>query len=264
MLHSIQEADKIIRTGCNPVIITCNDYNTYVCKYKTGMGPAISLFCEFIGSHFAKLWSINNPGFKCIKISRTHIPVKFNLNGFYFDTTCFGTLFIRNSEAISRINEDYFRKGLQKSNYTNLLKIGLFDLWLANEDRHQSNYNLLYDTQTKLFVPIDHDKIFNSRILNQRIEPLTEQESLLRSPLMILYSSGYKFPSTFQSEYRDYFYFCINNCHRNLSRIYDEIPLDWNISEVTFHQKMDELFSEQWLTIVYNNFLAYLQYNIND
>lgn len=264
MLRSIQEADKIIETGCRPVIITCDDYKDYVCKYNRGVGMATTLLCEFLGSQFAKLWSLNHPDFDCIKIERSHIPQSFNLNSYYFDKTCFGTMYLRNLEAISLFNEEIFKNGLKKNPETNLLKIGLFDLWLSNEDRHQSNYNLLYDAQSKLFVPIDHDKILNSRILNQEIELLTEEDSLLRSPLMVLFTSDYKFPTKFKSEYRNYFYFCIDNCHKNLSKIYNEIPTDWNINEMTFYQKMDELFSGEWLNNVYNSFLAYLQYNIID
>ena len=73
--------------------------------------------------------------------------------------------------------------------YDNLfLKIALFDIWAFNEDRHQGNYNLMIDTtQNNKFIPIDHATIFNSNTIEHESYHISYYESLIASPLLLLY-----------------------------------------------------------------------------
>jgi hypothetical protein len=61
------------------------------------------------------------------------------------------------------------------------LMIALFDIWISNEDRTENNFNLLYDADRKLFVPIDHTSIFNGNNLDKGPEQITINESIINS-----------------------------------------------------------------------------------
>ena len=58
--------------------------------------------------------------------------------------------------------------------------IALFDFWMANEDRNANNYNLMYDVNAHLFVPIDYGCVFNTATYDYSLSQLTETDSKFR------------------------------------------------------------------------------------
>ena len=73
-LRSIQTADIYFDTNRRPVLITCDDMESYVCKYHTGSGNSMSLFCEYLASAFLKIWGLHTPDSAFVRINREHIP----------------------------------------------------------------------------------------------------------------------------------------------------------------------------------------------
>jgi hypothetical protein len=72
----------------------------------------------------------------------------------------------------------------QKEIKESFLKIGLFDIWMSNEDRHYENFNLLYNLKEKRYVPIDHAMCFNSGNLDKAPSLIGNNESILTSPFV--------------------------------------------------------------------------------
>ena len=72
ILHTIEEVHKIFNTtGSSPLLVSCNDFNDWVCKYDKF--PKY-LFNELVTSEFARLWNINTPETALIKVKNEHIP----------------------------------------------------------------------------------------------------------------------------------------------------------------------------------------------
>lgn len=266
-LYSIQTSDRIFETGgSRPVLLTCNDMNSYVCKYNTGNGAAVRLMCEYIGASFLKLWGLNVPDFASVSVNRDHIPSDYHINEYYFDTACFGLQYTRTfAEVIDFTANISYQQRKAFPNRRDLLDIALFDIWLANEDRNQDNYNLLIDIENQRnFIPIDHEAIFNTRNIKSPIYELTYEDSIISSPLFMNLFSNNDFNQTAMKEIKDNFQAKVKLCIDNYVILIEPIPPDWNINKLELETKLkNEIFDDNWLLRSFNLFLEFLQRNIN-
>lgn len=266
-LYSIQTADKKFDTGgSQPVLVTCNDLNSYVCKYNRWSGAAYKLMCEYLGASFLKLWELNVPDFATISVKREHIPQEYNLNGYYFDTTCFGSQYSRTYAEVSDFTANV--SSPQRKDYPNkkdLFYIALFDIWLANEDRNHNNYNLLVDTENeRSFIPIDHETILNSCSIRYPICELTYEDSLISSPLFLKLFSSNDFNKSVRAEIEENFYLKVKHCQENYVKVIEQLPVDWKINQLEIEAKFrNEIFADSWLRNCFHLFLEFLQLNSN-
>lgn len=53
ILYSVKRIERQLNTGEQPVLVTCSDINTYVCKYMRSSAAAYKLVCELIGAEMA-------------------------------------------------------------------------------------------------------------------------------------------------------------------------------------------------------------------
>src|SRR5690348_4904939 len=91
-----------------------------------------------------------------------------------FDKPCFGLMYDVEAGEASNIYLGLKGNSYELNKYPerfDLLKIALFDLWLANNDRNHNNYNLLL--KDGRFVPIDHSEIFDGSSLGRKLSQLT-------------------------------------------------------------------------------------------
>lgn len=167
-----------------------NDENIWYCKYKDNN----ILFNELLAYHFAKIWGINIPECAFITIDYEKYIVSYSnedkrlLQKSFFDKECFGSQALEDAfdvdNSIIITKKQIIRKITNKEDF---LKIALFDIWLANEDRKANNYNLLLAPTDKgftLFYVIDHANIFNtSAAYRYQICELTEEDTVLNSNL---------------------------------------------------------------------------------
>lgn len=263
IINSIQTADWIFETNTHPVLIMCEDRNDYVCKYHNFSGSANRLFCEYLAASFLKLWNLRIPDFAFVKINRDHIPTEWNINSYNFDTTCFGLKYNRAYKDVTKVNETILN-GQQKlySNRLDLVKIGLFDIWISNEDRNHNNYNLLIDVDNERnFIPIDHEAIFNSQDFNNPIYHINEFESLICTTLVLNMFNTQYFNKTVCDELEKYLYLCTENCKSQIDLILRDIPLDWRIDREAMLVKIEQIFSDQWINKSFDLFLSFLQFN---
>ncbi len=266
ILHTIEEIHKIFPTnGSSPALVTCNDFRDWVCKYDRS--PA-NLFNELIAAKFAKIWGILTPEIAFINVKREHVPLsKYpSVQHSFFDKLCFGSLYLESSTEIDLSMIPLFgeRSFVDKlSNKEDFLKIALFDLWLANEDRNRNNFNLLLfplPTNCNFFYAIDHVNIFNSSFLNYGIANLTEDDSIIKTEIAKMLFKNKRALNLTVDKLVESFYLCTKECKNKLDEILYSAPESWKIDEEEIKEKLiQNLFTDDWNTNCVNNFRAFIQ-----
>lgn len=136
-------------------------------------------------------------------------------------------------------------------NRADFLKISLFDLWLANEDRNHNNFNLLLNTSTAktyLFYAIDHENIFNTNSLKYGIFPLTEDDSILNTELAKVLFPRNREILIILKDLMEKFYFCVSECRNHLEAVFKKTPASWNIDFDLMRKSLNEtIFSTEWI-----------------
>jgi hypothetical protein len=259
-LTSIQTANRKYETGDSPVLLMCNDMQDYVCKHALN-GNAVNLICEYIAASFLRVWELSVPDFCFINVNYEHVK-HFTIPKHHFDKTCFGSKFSKNFVELTLFNDepDFKKINVLPEQKLNILKIALFDLWMANEDRNFNNLNLLLDVSNGYnLVPIDHGAILNTRLLDSSISVLTETECVTNTDLMKHLHPKCDFNKEYISSLKDYFYLCTLKCQQNFDEILNYIPPDWtpDLNKVADKIKI-QIFSKDWEDKVINTFLDYI------
>jgi len=150
------------------------------------------------------------------------------------------------------------------SNKEDFLKIALFDIWLANEDRRHNNFNLLVkfdENNIKFFYAIDHVDILNtSSALRYGITALTEEETIINTELAkILFSRIRGLPLIIESLVEK-MYLCTIDCRNKIDEIFTLIPDSWLIDKEDYKEKIiTNIFSDTWKKSCENNFRSFIQ-----
>jgi hypothetical protein len=271
--NSISEISRVISTaGSNPVVVLCDDLNEYVCKYSINT-PARRLLIEYLGFCFAKIWDIPIPEGKFVNISSDHVPQEFLSNTFqrrYFETTTIGSLNYPESKEIDKTfiaswksKPAQLRKILNKED---LLKIGLFDLWLSNEDRNHNNFNLLINSVTggTKLMAIDHEKCFNTGIIDPVHPPyqISEDESLLTSDLIpLFFRQGIELDGIRDGILQE-FPNWVDECRNQLAQILQPLPGNWGINNEEIQNFLNShIFVPDWRNETEQNFRQYIASN---
>ena len=242
------EVLKVYQTGDRPILVLCSDGNHYICKYKQPGYSANKLTSELIGGTFARLWGIPTPQIALV----ANDPIIWENSGISHDTVAplLGSLKMENVFDVSSFTCNQIK--VSQRSLSQLLRIALFDLWIANEDRTSNNYNLLFDLRLQNIVSIDYGGIFNSATLGMPIYQLNESDSILSSDLFDrLKSAG------FQYTYITFLGF-VSKCKKATSEVLDMVPKEWGIDLKLFADKLNELFDVKWVMETwetYNNLL---------
>jgi hypothetical protein len=223
-----------------------------------------------LAAQFLAVWGIYalDPCF--VSIAEEHLPAKMisgRLQPASLKHTMIGFPFVKNQKEVTLQDSGFAdnltdRKKIKNSEA--LIRIALFDLWMANDDRNWNNYNMLIESKKDgfYFIPIDHETIFNSNSLFYGLNIQTEDDSLIHTPLFKSIVSKKLINNIFQQErkIREDFYLCTANCKNELDKILEELPHDWNISINTKRDLiLKHLFSSEWSDDVFRNFLIYLK-----
>ena len=267
-LYSIKNIEKTYNTGEEPVLVACNDHNSYICKYTRYSGSANKLVCELMGAVFARTWMLNTPDIAIVKVRREHVPQ--NMNGSYFAKAILGSLQQQNvidiTPATIPLIEPSEKLCLQ------LMRIALFDLWLANEDRNANNANLMYDMVNDNIIAIDYGCCFNTATFDYSLSLLTESESILCSDLFGHLSKNIQHERIMQMAdilLRIDMPSCLHDCQTSKAVLqWDEttneelcsdfIPSAWNVDRNRLACKIEELLSDEWVNNVRCTYLETL------
>jgi hypothetical protein len=268
IINSISPIWKVSETnGSHPVFVLCEGVEDYVCKYSTGT-PSEKLFNEFIAGKFLQLWKLRVPEFCFVNINQAHIPTNLVSNIIqprHFNAPCFGSKYYDKAKELDRSLSVFIENPseLKKiSNKDDFLKIGAFDLWTSNEDRNFNNYNLLlnFDEKNGFFMPIDHEKCFNSSCLERGLYQLSDNESILNSELCKLLFKPGKPLNQIVANVEQECYICIQECKNSLDAILNEIPSTWGIDIAAKRDLLiNSIFAATWIEETITNFKQYLE-----
>lgn len=229
VLYSLKTIEQQYRTGEEPVLVLCSDMNAYVCKYMRSFAAAYKLACELIGSCMAMAWQMITP----------EVDVTPSTNGD-----------VESSIEILR----------------QLMKIALFDFWIANEDRNANNANLLYDVGVGELISIDYGCILNTATFNYSMSQLTSTDTILWSDLFQHLVKGkdkaavVAIADELKTDYEE----CLERSEQQVDVIVKELPKEWNVNENVVKEKLQQLFDEQWTKGVWNNFVECLNDNLDN
>lgn len=260
ILNSIDTIRKQYQTGECPVLVMCSDMNFYICKYIRNSASPQKLVCELIGAKMATVWGLNAPGVSLVKIKSGHWPERFSQPKVM--TTMLGSKYF---DSVEYVLPSTFDKLAQTSAMIKqLLKIALYDFWVANEDRNENNSNLLYDIINKAFVPIDFGCILNNADFQSPMMQLTTSDTILNSPLFkyLAKDASLQTIQKHTSELRKSYMQYINQCREKVNAFVEYIPSDWKVPENVVKNKLMQLFDSTWVEDIWMNFEECLNDNI--
>lgn len=260
-LHSIQEISVQYMTGDLPVLVLCSDAQQYVCKYmRSNATISYKLACEFIGAVFAGAWKIDTPPFSLVKIMPTH----WNSVATSHSTSAPAVGF-RKLEGVIDITPTTYQQVASNTNTLyQLLKIALFDFWIANEDRTYNNANLLYDIENSRLISIDYGGILNNVTFDFPLSQLTETDSILGADIFTHIVKSIsprqlsKAVGLLQQDYSQ----CIYRSKKQ-TELLQQMPAEWAVPTAKIESKKEELFSPSWIKSTYENFIECLKSNSN-
>ena len=212
---------------------------------------------------FAKLWDLAVPDFCLVQVNPDHVEDHPILQRAFFSTFCFGSKYESSYAEIDEFYADMSSTGKRRFELKfEFLKIGLFDIWMANDDRNFNNYNLLIDVgYGNWFVPIDHDAIFNTGNLDKGLALLTDDESLINTDLARkLFSVKELCKNFFLENTKNDYYLCIAKCKQQTSKILQEIPTEWGIDVAEYQNLLNKyLFNKKWVDKCFTHFQELIQ-----
>jgi hypothetical protein len=136
---------------------------------------AYKLASELLGSFLAKYWNLNTPEIAFVKILPEHtkqfaIPCNYN-------TEAIGYQKINNAADVTNCINGDIKKSAKL--FSQLLKIALFDFWVANEDRTCNNANILYVYRDEKLISIDYGEIFKTNSFQTELYQLFSFDSII-------------------------------------------------------------------------------------
>lgn len=259
---SIKQIEKQYNTGDLPVLVVCSDKEAYICKYMPSSNSAFKLVCELTGSMMANAWNIASPATAFVRIEATHwsgIHSPHNLTA-----PAWGYRKLDNVVDITPTTCKIVKK--TSDLLLQLLKISLFDFWIANEDRTYNNANLLYDIAGEKLISIDYGGIFNTSTFEYPLSQLTMTDTILYADLFrhLAKDKNKDDILNLAKGIKEDYDACIRSSRQRINFILDTIPNEWNVSRTIVEQKLIQLVDSVWTEAVWLNFLECLKDNLED
>jgi hypothetical protein len=262
VLESVKAIEQQYRTGEEPVLVMCSDMNAYICKYMRSSAAAYKLACELIGSLMAMAWQLETPDIAFVRIKSAHWAGRFAQH-------CLSapSLGSKQMEGVVDVTPStYGDVASTTAMLRQLMKIALFDFWIANEDRNANNANLLYDVSHGRLVSIDYGCILNTATFDYAMSQLTTTDTILWSDLFqhLAKSKDRTTIDAIVSELKTVYTACLKRSKRQVKQIVEGLPKEWNVSGKVVEEKLQQLFDEQWTAGVWDNFVECLNENISN
>jgi hypothetical protein len=266
ILKSIAKIKRVYDTGQNPVLVSCDDMEEYVCKHSRGGKPSYVLFAEWLVYQMMVSLDVELAPVSFVKVEGFHIESVSNCQPLFFSqTTCFATRYLAYAEEWNQLTTS--KNDLKRIvNKDDLLIISFIDIWFSNEDRNWNNFNLLMypSIEGVKVIPIDHGNCLNTLGFNEE-RPLYQidyNDSVISTELFISAMKGYFKNIEEVNVFVEKLYLRI----RNLDKVYDDIvekaPSDWQIPISYIHALKQNLFHNDWLSDVKSSFLSFVKTSI--
>ncbi|MBR1932442.1 MAG: hypothetical protein IJ841_02000 [Prevotella sp.] len=260
-IYSAKRIERQFHTGEEPVLVMCSDLNTYVCKYMRSSATAYKLACELIGARMAMAWRLATPDIALVKIQPSHWEGLHQSHS--LSSPSIGSKWL--DGVVDITPSTYAEVPANKEILYQLMRIALYDFWVANEDRNANNANLMYDVIRGQLVSIDYGCIFNTATFDYPLSQLTSTDTILWSDFFLHLAKSQENNSIraladrLKYEYEK----VLNQCRLLIGQVLADIPSEWNVPQDRVKEKLNQLFDEHWTTGVWNNFSECLNENIS-
>ncbi len=259
-IRSIKAIEHHYCTGEEPVLVIGSDMKAYVCKYMRSSASAYKLTCELIGTQMAKTWQLYTPDAAFVYIRPEHWAGQ--LMSHNISAPSLGS---KRIEGVVDITPSTIMEVEQTDSiFRQLLKIALFDFWIANEDRNANNANLLYDVRQGRLISIDYGCALNTATFEYPLSQLTSTDTILWSDLFdhIVKNVNHATIEKAIMELEKSYKLSLKRCDGVSSIIIEDLPKEWNVSPCIVTDKLQQLFSRKWVADVWENFMECLKENI--
>ena len=259
-LYSAKRIEQQFHTGEEPVLVMCSDVNIYVCKYMRSSATAYKLACELIEAKLAKAWRLTTPDIALVNIRPLHwegINVSHSLSA--------PSIGFRWLDGVVDITPSTHAKVPAKAEtLAQLMKIALFDFWVANEDRNANNANLMCDVASEQLISIDYGCIFNTATFDYPLSQLTSTDTILWSDLFrhLLQGTSRQMVLAIADRLKTDYDDCLHKCGFSSKEVFDEMPKEWKVPSEVLTEKLHQLFDEHWTAAVWENYMSCLNENI--
>jgi hypothetical protein len=245
---------EIPTSGHSPLLVMGDDYKLYVVKNNKGKNLATELINEFLANFLLYLWNIKVPNAVYFNLD-AELLESGNYSSFhkkhYYNDTCFGSEFfdpaIDLNDLMSGTNKVSYN---HFNNPKDFFHIALFDIWVENDDRKPSNYNLIEIPESGKFtiIPIDHAFIFGT-LKYEQLSPLpftpSDNEHILISDLGYIFKKYTNINENFITFEREYFYLCIDKCKKEIDKFFLQINKTYDLDENSVIKLKEFLFNTE-------------------
>jgi hypothetical protein len=261
--RAISIRNKLNTIGSEPLHVICDDYESYYVKNDRQNSPASSIINEVLCHYFLRFWNINTPDICLINLEEETIKQDYGARHkpAFYSRPAFGSKEQEGafdfSEFIQVKRKVEFRKYYRPEMFAH---IGLFDLWVENEDRPPDLKNLMVfeEDERYHFLAIDHAMAFRTGAYNTLTDKrfwATEEQFMLQSLFFKQLRRFLKRDKGWCRKEQENFYLCISKCKRYFSEIVQLIPLEWGFFDETITILYDYLFDESRNESVYNEYV---------
>lgn len=271
------QAAKIIREvnteGSAPLELFDLDGNIYYAKTTSLKVPRVEVINELLCAYFAKCWELKVPDFALVNIGdevvenfekeNQNLSNRYKIDSFK-DVDFFGSEqknpafeLDKYIKSVSKVESKHFKSPLD------LIKIGIFDLWVGNKDRKPENPNILIGgiDGSFDFHPIDHSAAFaycsDYNEVNDGILFLQDKYRILLIDLIKTFANFP--PPSAVSSLKDEILQNMEVTIANLDFIFEQVPKEWGLSKRS-KKHLKEFLSDQERNIrIASTYLEYLK-----
>ena len=260
VIGSAKRIEQQFRTGEEPVLVMCSDVNLYVCKYMHSSATAYKLACELIGARMAEAWQLNTPDIALVRIKTSHwagINQSHSLSA-----PSIGSRWL--DGVVDITPSTYAKVPATIDTLEQLMRIALFDFWIANEDRNANNANLMYDVVRSQLVSIDYGCILNTATFEYPLSQLTTTDTILWSDLFRHLAKGQDKTAihAIADRLKEVFSESLQRAGVQVDQIIEDMPEEWNVPRNVVKEKLLQMLDEHWTAEVWDNFMECLNDNI--
>lgn len=268
MIRSVEKITEYIDTGRRPFRVFADDLSLYVAK-GARLNSTDLLVREWLGASAARSFGLNVPPFSPITIMPEHRPDPQMMAriGINWDIPCFASYHVKNAKDISRENAPSivrFFKGDQTALFQ-FMKLGIFDMFMAVDDRNDSNMNLLL-SRSKAGVSvtlIDQESIFNEgSALHNGLAEQTQEDSILFSTMgcLLLKCMGNADFVILRDQVISEFIEWTSNAQREVDSWLTSCPQEWlNQPDIYRNMLVNDLLEANWVQQVVKQYVEYIE-----
>jgi hypothetical protein len=250
--------------GHSPLKVIADDLNPYVLKFPKNANDNVAIVKEFLCHYLLKCWSIPTPDIAGLSIPDDVLSESLIITNrekrLISNSVWFGSLLLPEPiELMDFISVHNSASQKRILNSEDILKIGLFDIWIENEDRRPTNNNILLSSTNKGFIlnPIDHAFTFstlNFSELTYSTVNFSDNDSILYTPLAKSVINKTQINREFYSKSEEMFYLCIDFALAAFPQIINNIPKNLGFTEEDKTILADFLFSKERNVSVFKEF----------